>query len=81
MMTSILRTIDGAYKAEFTWCPEPGHRRTYTTNPHASFEGAVDELADVLITHGYMPRRWWQWWRWGENEPPALTAAPPEGDR
>ncbi|NNH67842.1 hypothetical protein [Rhizobium laguerreae] len=44
--------------------------RSATYGYYASHEESNEAWAEVLRSEGYVPRKWWQVARWGEERPP-----------
>lgn len=57
------------YAFGHVWQPEPGHYKSVSGQFYATREEADAAKRRALVEMHYQPPRWWQWWRWGEQQP------------
>lgn len=59
-----------------TWRRSPGEICTVSGGGYRTVQEADEGLLRALTAAGFMPARWWHWWRWGERaiKPDVLKA-------
>jgi hypothetical protein len=51
----------------FTWHDRPGGTLVVTSKGHDSPESAFQAALESALRFGYTRPRWWEWWRWSEQ--------------
>ena len=58
-------TLTCTYWSE--WGERSGGRRKLVVSA-PTLEDAKEQLDRLKCEWGWRPRKWWQWWRWGDRE-------------
>lgn len=59
-----------AHRRRFEWSPSFRERRMVESRYWSDEEGANAEVRQKALLSGYVPPRWWEFWRWREASLP-----------
>jgi len=63
------------YGYSVEWYPEPGGRKVVSVSGFDSGDEAEARGVEAAVHLGWAPRKWWQWWRFGERRSKKLLDA------
>lgn len=63
---SVLNEPPGTWSASRTWKTRDGLRWQTTAEGYKNLTDARARCERDARELGWTPRKWWQWWRWGE---------------
>jgi hypothetical protein len=80
-MAEVYRLLEmhpgGVYTKRIEWWPEPGFRVEVKCGPFPTREEADQRAWKQALELNWTAPRWWQWWRWKEDNRRAPTLSPP----
>lgn len=68
-MKTMEKSMDIGWDYSVRWRTLSGEKRVVYVSGRATRMQAKAEAINLARSLGWTPRRWWQFWRWGDSRP------------